>query len=61
MEQSFNKLNELYKEIVDIRRFLHEYPELSFEEVETAKYIEKEIDRVIKGTCLVSGADYEYT
>lgn len=39
MSQLFNKLDELYEEIVDIRRYLHEYPELSFEEVETAKYI----------------------
>ncbi|MCH4827234.1 M20 family metallopeptidase [Planococcus halocryophilus] len=39
VEQLFNKLDELYNEIVGIRRFLHEYPELSFEEVETAKYI----------------------
>ena len=39
MSQLFNKLDELYEEIVDIRRYLHEYPELSFEEVKTAKYI----------------------
>ncbi|WP_142828674.1 M20 family metallopeptidase [Planococcus soli] len=39
MNQLFEKLDELYGEIVDIRRYLHEYPELSFEEVETAKYI----------------------
>lgn len=39
MNQLFDKLDELYDEIVDIRRYLHEYPELSFEEVETAKYI----------------------
>lgn len=39
MDQLFNKLDELFGEIVDIRRHLHEYPELSFEEVETAEYI----------------------
>ncbi|PLT31640.1 M20 metallopeptidase family protein [Peribacillus deserti] len=39
MEQLFSKLNELYGEIVEIRRHLHENPELSFEEVETPKYI----------------------
>ncbi|ANU26006.1 M20 family metallopeptidase [Planococcus versutus] len=39
MDQLFTKLDELYGEIVDIRRHLHEYPELSFEEVETAEYI----------------------
>ncbi|ALS79335.1 M20 family metallopeptidase [Planococcus kocurii] len=39
MDQLFTKLDKLYDEIVDIRRHLHEYPELSFEEVETAEYI----------------------
>lgn len=39
MEKLFNKLDGLYEEIVEIRRYLHEYPELSFEEAETAKYI----------------------
>lgn len=39
LDQLFTKLDELYGEIVDIRRHLHEYPELSFEEVETAEYI----------------------
>ncbi|HHY20631.1 MAG TPA: amidohydrolase [Bacilli bacterium] len=37
------KLNQLidatYKEMVDIRRHLHQYPELSFQEVETPKLI----------------------
>lgn len=28
------------KEIIEIRRFLHQYPELSFHEKETATYIE---------------------
>ncbi|RNF39617.1 M20 family metallopeptidase [Planococcus salinus] len=39
MDQLFNKLDELFDEIVEIRRYLHKYPELSFEETETAKYI----------------------
>jgi amidohydrolase len=29
----------LYPEMVEIRRYLHQYPELSFQETETAKYI----------------------
>ncbi|MBP3038540.1 amidohydrolase [Bacillaceae bacterium Marseille-Q3522] len=39
MEKLFTKLDELYDEIVSIRRYLHENPELSFKEVETPKYI----------------------
>ncbi|WP_053367786.1 M20 family metallopeptidase [Bacillus sp. FJAT-27245] len=39
MQDFFEKLDEIYDEIVSIRRFLHEYPELSFEEVKTAEYI----------------------
>lgn len=39
MENLFGKLDEIYDEIVSIRRYLHEYPELSFEEVKTAEYI----------------------
>lgn len=33
------KLDELYSEMVDIRRYLHQYPELSFQETKTAQYI----------------------
>ncbi|WLR44239.1 M20 family metallopeptidase [Bacillus carboniphilus] len=32
-------LDDLYEEMVNIRRYLHQYPELSFQEVETAKFI----------------------
>jgi amidohydrolase len=39
MEKLFSKLEELYDEIVEIRRHLHQNPELSFEEVETPKYV----------------------
>jgi len=39
MDDLFSKLDAIYDEIVDIRRHLHQYPELSFEEVETPKYI----------------------
>lgn len=39
MENLYSKLDEVYDEIVEIRRHLHNNPELSFEEVETPKYI----------------------
>jgi len=39
MKELFEKLDEIYDEIVSIRRYLHEYPELSFEETKTAEYI----------------------
>lgn len=32
-------LDELYPEMVEIRRYLHQYPEVSFEEFKTAQYI----------------------
>lgn len=35
----YKELDKLYKEMVEIRRYLHQHPELSFEEVETPKYI----------------------
>lgn len=39
MQTLFDKLEEVYEEIVEIRRYLHANPELSFKEVKTAKYI----------------------
>jgi len=39
MEKLFTLIDENYEEMVGIRRHLHEYPELSFEEVETPAYI----------------------
>jgi amidohydrolase len=39
MDQLFKGLDDIYNEIVDIRRHLHQHPELSFEEVNTANYI----------------------
>ncbi|WP_270182093.1 M20 family metallopeptidase [Alkalihalobacillus sp. CinArs1] len=39
MNQLFNKLEDLYSEMVELRRHFHQYPELSFEEVETPKLI----------------------
>ncbi|TLS36100.1 M20 family metallopeptidase [Pseudalkalibacillus caeni] len=39
LKQLFERLENLYDEMVDIRRHLHENPELSFHEVNTPKYI----------------------
>lgn len=39
MEKLYKLLDRFYNEMVEIRRHLHENPELSFEEVETPKYI----------------------
>lgn len=39
MEKLYSALDGLYDEIVSIRRYLHENPELSFQETNTAKYI----------------------
>ncbi|MBB5181123.1 amidohydrolase [Planomicrobium koreense] len=39
MNPLFSRLDELYEEIVEIRRYLHQNPELSFQEEKTAKYI----------------------
>ena len=35
----------IYPELIEIRRHLHQYPELSFQEFETAKYIEYTLKR----------------
>lgn len=40
MESIFEKLEAGYEEMVEIRRYLHENPELSFQETRTARYIE---------------------
>lgn len=39
MNPLFSRLDELYEEIVEIRRHLHQNPELSFQEEKTARYI----------------------
>ena len=39
MEKLYQLLEQEYAEMVEIRRHLHQHPELSFEEVETPKYI----------------------
>ncbi|MCM3088500.1 M20 family metallopeptidase [Bhargavaea ginsengi] len=39
LDEVFERLDEKKDRIIEIRRYLHEHPELSFEEEETAKYI----------------------
>ncbi|MFS0782031.1 M20 metallopeptidase family protein [Bacillus sp. 1P06AnD] len=39
LEKMFERLNEIYPELVEIRRDLHMYPELSYQEVHTPKKI----------------------
>lgn len=51
MEKLFTLLVANYNEMVGIRRHLHEYPELSFEEVETPSYIatfHRELGHVVR-------------
>ncbi|WP_018924198.1 M20 family metallopeptidase [Salsuginibacillus kocurii] len=38
-DRLYQLLDDSYEEMVEIRRYLHQHPELSFEEVETPKYI----------------------
>ncbi|GAA0314126.1 N-acetyl amino acid acetylase SndC [Bacillus carboniphilus] len=48
----FQRLEQYYDEMVSIRRYLHQHPELSFKEYETAKYIEnyyKELGIEVRG------------
>lgn len=39
LQQLFAAIDDSYLEMVRVRRYLHQYPELSFEESETARYI----------------------
>jgi amidohydrolase len=41
LNQLFSKLEDYYEEMVSIRRFMHQHPELSFQEYNTAKYIQE--------------------
>lgn len=61
IEQLFERLDSLYDEMIDIRRYLHENPELSFEEVNTPDYIASfhenlghEVQRNVGGNGVVS-------
>ncbi|SFD42840.1 amidohydrolase [Lentibacillus persicus] len=39
LEAIHRSIDNLYPEMVDVRRYLHQYPELSFQETKTAQYI----------------------
>jgi amidohydrolase len=39
MNEIFKAIDAIYPEMVEIRRYLHQYPELSFKEFKTAQYI----------------------
>lgn len=39
LNELMKKIDDHQREIIEIRRYLHEYPELSFQEEKTAKYI----------------------
>lgn len=39
LEKIHQSIDEFYPEMVEIRRYLHQHPELSFQETKTAKYI----------------------
>lgn len=45
-DQLFSKIENLYPEMVEIRRFLHQHPELSFQEVNTANYIKSYYEKL---------------
>jgi amidohydrolase len=52
LNKLFAKLEGYYEEMVAIRRYLHQHPELSFQEKETAKYIVsfyEKLDIEVKG------------
>ncbi|MFC7063538.1 M20 metallopeptidase family protein [Halobacillus seohaensis] len=42
----FTAIDEQYESMVNTRRYLHQYPEVSFEEKETAKFITSTYDRL---------------
>lgn len=39
LEEMFDALDSYYEDMVNVRRYLHQHPELSFREFKTAKYI----------------------
>ncbi|MCU9612503.1 M20 family metallopeptidase [Caldibacillus lycopersici] len=39
LQKMFQRLDEQYENLVEIRRYLHQHPELSFQETKTAQYI----------------------
>ncbi len=45
-DQLFKKIENLFPEMVEIRRYMHQHPELSFQEVNTAKYIQSYYEKL---------------
>ncbi|MGM8214731.1 M20 metallopeptidase family protein [Bacillaceae bacterium W0354] len=45
-DKVYEKIDSLYEKMVDDRRYLHQHPELSFEEKETSKFISKRYDEL---------------
>ncbi|RPF52030.1 M20 metallopeptidase family protein [Aquisalibacillus elongatus] len=45
-EKVYQKIDELYDRMVEDRRYLHQYPELSFEEKETSNFICRRYDEL---------------
>ena len=43
LESIFTEADRSFEEVVSWRRYLHQHPELSFEEFETAKFIEQKL------------------
>lgn len=46
LEELYTKLQNYYSEMVSIRRYLHQHPELSFQETETANFIQNFYDKL---------------
>ncbi|GED67125.1 putative amidohydrolase YhaA [Brevibacillus reuszeri] len=46
MEKLYELLDQAYSEMVEVRRYLHQHPELSFQEVKTPKYIAEYHERL---------------
>ncbi|MEH7114235.1 M20 family metallopeptidase [Neobacillus niacini] len=44
--QLFSKLEDYYEEMVSIRRFMHQHPELSFQEYNTAQFIKEYYEKL---------------
>lgn len=46
LNEIYDSIDKLYEEMVEIRRYLHQYPELSFQENQTAAYIASFYDKL---------------
>lgn len=46
LEKMYDAIDSGFEEMVEIRRYLHQHPEISFEETETAKYIQAYYDKL---------------